>query len=268
MADNMNVVEEIVKNKKKTLTELKKTKSTSQIRKEAIDYVSTKNNKFRFQEILKDKNSTKLIAEYKPASPSQGDISTLKPEDVIPLYDKNNVDMISVLTEESYFKSNLNNFKKATTLTEKPILRKDFVIDKYMLYEAAANNASAALLITGVCPDIEDYLNTCYDLGLDAIVECHTLDDIEQVVDYNPKIIGVNNRNFNDLSINLETTKNLREYVPNYLISESGVKTLNDAEKLKSYGADALLIGTSLLKNNNDTEIVEFINKLDNILKS
>lgn len=263
----MNVISDIIKNKKETLEKSKNKKSLNDIKKEAQDIVSTKTNVFRFQEKLKDNNSTKLIAEYKPASPSQGNISKLTPNDIIPLYDKNNVDMISVLTEESYFKSNLENFIKATELTNKPLLRKDFVIDKYMLYEAAINNASAVLLITGTCPDIEEYLNITHDLGLDAIVECHTIDDIESVVDYDPKIIGINNRNLDDFSIDLNTTKELREYVPNYLISESGVKTVEDAELLKSYGADAILIGTSILKNNDEKGIEKFINNLSKVLK-
>lgn len=259
---NMNVISEIVKNKKSTLAKTKENKSLKTIKKEAYDYASTKNNSFRFQEKLKENKSTKLITEYKPASPSQGDISKLKVEDVIPLYDENKVDMISVLTEESYFKSNLDNFIKATHLTNKPLLRKDFVVDEYMIYEACINNASAVLLITGICPDIEGCLNICGDLGLDAIVECHTLEDIQSVENYNPPIIGINNRNLNDLTINLETTKELKEYVPNYLISESGVKTLEDAKLLKEYGADAILIGTSILKNNQKKAIEEYINKL------
>lgn len=263
----MNVINEIITNKKITVKKTKEKKSLADIKTEALDMVSTKSNFFRFQEKLKDESSTKLIAEYKPASPSQGDISKFKVEDVIPLYDENNVDMISVLTEELYFKSNIENFIKATSLTKKPLLRKDFVIDEYMIYEAAVNNASAVLLITGICPDIEEYLNICNNLGLDAIVECHSIEDIKSVEEYDPKIIGVNNRNLNNFTIDLETTRKLKEYVPNYLISESGIKTIEDAKKIKEYGADAVLIGTSILQNNKKKGIGEFINDLNKVLK-
>lgn len=262
----MNVIDRIIENKKVTLTQTKKQKPLEKLKEEAIDIVSTKTKLFRFQEKLKNK-TTQLITEYKPASPSQGNISTLKAEDVIPIYDKNNVDMMSILTEETYFKSNLKNFNIANNLTNKPLLRKDFIIDEYMIYEAAVNNASGILLISGICPNIEEYLNISRNLGLDAVVECHTLEDIESVVDYNPEIIGINNRNLDDFTINLKTTKELKKYVPNYLISESGVKTIEDAKKLKEYGADGILIGTSILQNNTEKEIEKFIENLINVLK-
>lgn len=263
----MNVIEKIVENKKQSLTKNKKNKPLDEIKREANDFISTKTKKFRFQEKLKDKKTTKLIAEYKPASPSKGNISPLKVEDVIEIYEKYPVDMISVLTEELYFNSNIENFIKANEMTSKPLLRKDFVIDEYMIYESALNNASCILLINGVCPDIEEYINISEDLGLDSIIECHNLDDINQVIDLNPKIIGINNRNLSNLTVNLETTKKLKKYVPNYLISESGVENIEDAKLLKSYGADAILIGTSILKDKNQKEIGIYINQLSSTLK-
>lgn len=265
--DKMNVVEKIITNKKKIIAKQKKHKPLNNIRKEATDYISTKNNKFLFEKKIKENNTTKLIAEFKPASPSQGKISNLTPEEIIPLYESNPVDMISVLTEESYFKSNITNFQKARKITTKPLLRKDFVIDKYMLYESALNDANCVLLINGVCPNIEEYLNITKNLGLNAIIECHSLEDIEEVVDLNPKIIGINNRNLSTLEVDLDTTKELREYVPNYLISESGVQNVEDAALLKSYGADAILIGTSILKGKNKDNIKDYLTQISQTLK-
>ena len=262
----MNVIEQIIKNKKNMLEKIKQKKNLSQIKREAFDYRDSMDEKFRFQSVLKKDKTTKLICEYKPASPSQGNISDLDVNEVIKIYDESPVDMISIITEESYFKSNFRNFQLANENTNKALLRKDFVIDEYMIYEAAANNASCILLIEGICPDIEKYLNITTDLGIDAIVECHSRDDLENVVDLNPQIIGVNNRNLKDLTINLETTKHLREYVPNYMISESGVNNLNDARLLKSYNADALLIGTSILRENNPPSIKSYIQKLHDVL--
>ena len=207
-----------------------------------------------------------MICEYKVASPSKGHISNLNIKDVIDVYDKSPVDMISILTEESYFNSNLKNLKDAKKYTQKPLLRKDFFIDEYMIYEAAINNASCILLIEGVCPDIEKYLNISYELGLDAIVECHSITDISNVEKYNPPIIGVNNRNLNDFTIDLETTKKLKEYVPNYMISESGVTCSEDAGLLRSYGADGILIGSSILENNDKEKIELYINDLKKAL--
>ncbi len=264
----MDVINNIINNKKKSLEISKNKLPLEKIKKEVIDKQSTNDKKFRFQEVLKDNSYTKLITEFKPASPSMGDISHMDIKDVISIYDKENVDMISILTEESYFKSNLENFKKATKITNKPLLRKDFVIDEYMIYEAVNNNASCVLLISNICPDIEEYLGLCNDLKIDALVECHTKEEVEKAGDYGSKIIGINNRNLNDFTINLETTKNLRKYVKGYLISESGVKTPEDAKLLKSYGADAILIGTSVLNNENKTDIEKYINELTKVLKN
>lgn len=262
----MNVIGDIIKNKKKILEKKKEKKNLSQMKREAFDYRESMDKKFRFQVILKKDKTTKLICEYKPASPSKGDISNLSVEEVIKIYDESPVDMISVITEESYFKSNFRNFQIANENTEKALLRKDFTMDEYMIYEAAANNASCILLIEGVCPDMEKYLNITYELGIDAIVECHSKEDLDNVVDLNPPIIGVNNRNLNDLSINLDMTKYLRDYVPNYMISESGVNSLDDARLLKSYNADALLIGTSILRKNNPSSIKSYIQQLHDVL--
>lgn len=263
----MTVIEKIVDNKRKILMQEKNKKSLDEIKKEAEDFVSTKTKKFRFQEILKNNKTTKLIAEFKPASPSKGDISSLNVEDIIQIYEKNPVDMISVLTEQLYFKSSIENFKKANMLTSKPLLRKDFVVEEYMIYESALNNASCILLINGICPDMEEYINISENLGMDCIIECHDIEDIKEVIDLNPRIIGINNRNLTNLTVDLKTTERLREYVPNYLISESGVESIEDAKVLKSYGADAILIGTSILKDKDKNEIADYINSLSLTLK-
>lgn len=262
----MNVIKEITENKRANLENMKRKKSLSHIKKEAYDFRESRDDKYRFQSILKKDKRTKLICEYKPASPSKGNISSLSVDEVIKIYDENPVDMISIITEESYFKSNFKNFLTAQKYTNKALLRKDFVIDEYMIYEAALNNASCILLIEGICPDMEKYLNITVELGIDAVVECHSMDDLRNIVDLNPPIIGVNNRNLNDLTINLDTTKILREYVPNYMISESGVKDVRDAKLLKSYKADALLIGTSILENNNQSLIKSYIRQLHDVL--
>ncbi|MCI5867164.1 MAG: indole-3-glycerol-phosphate synthase [Methanosphaera sp.] len=264
----MTVVSEIVKNKKIQVAKDKEKKSSNIIKKIATDIASTRSENFRFQEKLKDKTSTKLISEFKPASPSKGDISSLSIENVIGIYDEYDADMISILTEESFFKGSIDNLSRAVGLTDKPILRKDFFIDEYMIYQAVAHGASAVLLINGVCPDMEGYLNLCADLGVDAIVECHTKQDLDDVIDLDPKIIGVNNRNFTDLSIDLNTTKQLAKYIPNYMISESGVRSTDDAKLLKSYGADALLIGTAILESNSEDKIGRFIKQLKETLKN
>lgn len=261
----MNKIQEIINNKINIVEESKKKITAEEIKKMAFDYRSTFSSRYEFQDILKEKRCN-LICEYKVASPSRGHISNLSLEEIIRIYEKAPVDAISILTENLYFNSNLNNLKEAKKYTSKALLRKDFFIDEYMIYEAALNDASCILLIEGICPDIENYLNISYELGMDAIVECHSINDVLNIEEYNPPIIGVNNRNLNDFSINLETTKKLREYIANYMISESGVNDADDAEKLKNYGADGILIGSSILESNDKEIISSYINKLHMVL--
>ncbi|MDO5825703.1 MAG: indole-3-glycerol-phosphate synthase TrpC [Methanosphaera sp. rholeuAM130] len=262
----MNKVEEIIKNKRTIIENKKKNISTEDLKRKACDFKSTNSIKYEFQDKLKE-DGCSLICEYKVASPSKGHISNLSLEEIIRIYDKCPVDAISILTENLYFNSNLKNLKNAKKFTSKPLLRKDFFIDEYMIYEAALNDASCVLLIEGITPDIEEYLNITYELGMDAIVECHSIEDLLNVEKYNPQIIGVNNRNLKDFTINLETTKELKEFIPNYMISESGVKNIRDAQTLKSYGADGVLIGSSILESNNKEVIESYLNDLNHVLK-
>jgi indole-3-glycerol phosphate synthase len=176
--------------------------------------------------------------------------------------------MISCLTEESYFKSNLSNLKRAVETTNKPILRKDFFIDEYMIYEAALAGASCILLISNICPDMEKYMGVAHDLGLDTLVECHTKEEIESANDLNAQIIGINNRDLSNFTIDFNTTKELGQYVNSYLVSESGVNTVDDGRILKSYGADALLIGTALLRNKSVEETRKFVDDLVGVLRN
>ncbi len=263
----MNKVEEIIVNNKKIVEESKKKIPTEILKNNAFDYRSTVSSKYDFQDML-NKNRCSLICEYKVASPSRGHISNLSLEDIIGIYEKTPVDAISILTENLYFNSNLKNLKEAKKYTSKALLRKDFIIDEYMIYEAAVNDASCVLLIEGICPDIEGYLNICHELGMDAIVECHSIRDILNIEEYNPPIIGVNNRNLKDFSINLETTKKLKEYVPNYMISESGVNNTDNAKQLKDYGADGILIGSSVLESNDKEIISSYIRNLRRALEN
>lgn len=264
----MNVIDNIVQNKFEQLIIKKDEKSLETIKKEAMDKVSTKKSHV-FYDKLRKGNNTKLIAEYKPASPSQGKINDTDVKTVINNYANEEVDLISVLTEETYFNSCLENLVKAKQITSIPILRKDFLIDEYMIYESALYGADCILLINNIYSDIEKGLEICNNLGIDAIVECHTLDDLLSIKDFGAKIIGINNRNLENFSVNLETTKKLHEFIPDdvYCVSESGVKTSADAYTLKEYGANALLIGTSLLKKKGTSEQSKFIQELKRILK-
>ncbi len=196
-------------------------------------------------------NDVSVICEYKPASPSRGDISNLMVEDVVPLYDKGGASAISVLTEETFFKSCIKNLRIASKVSKLPILRKDFIMDEYQIYEARSCGASAVLLMVDVYKDLRFGIDLCHYLEMDALVECKNREEIEIAKKAGAKIIGINNRSFKDFSIDFKRTEKLVKYIPEniLLVSESGVKNVKDIKLLGSYGADAVLVGSSIMES-------------------
>ncbi len=192
-----------------------------------------------------------IICEYKPASPSMGHISSLKVEDIVPQFESGGASAASILTETSYFNSSIENLKIACKISKLPLLRKDFILDEYQIYESRASGASAVLLMADVYPNLAEGIQLTNYLGMDALVECKNQEEIEKALDAGAEIIGINNRDFTDFTINLNRTRELAEFVPSNvtLVSESGVKTASDVELLASFGADAILIGTSVMKS-------------------
>lgn len=211
-----------------------------------------------FKKSLLTDEDVSVICEYKPASPSLGEISNLMVGDVIPEFEKGNANAVSVLTEESFFNSHIDNLKLACRITNLPLLRKDFIMDPYQIYESRAYGASSVLLMADIYPNIKDGIELCNYLGMHALVECKNKKEIEMAIKSDAEIIGINNRNFEDFSIDFERTKKMAKLVPPNiaLVSESGVKNTNDARKLASYGVDALLVGTGIMSSDNIHEKV------------
>ncbi len=205
------------------------------------------------------KSGLSCICEIKKASPSKGLIRPdFHPVELAKEYQKAGADCISCLTEEHYFQGNseyLKNIAKAVTI---PILRKDFIIDAYQIYEAKYLGASAILLIAAVLEysRLKAYFDLAHELGLDCLVEVHTREEFETVQKLNPKLIGVNNRNLKTFEVNLSTTAELASFrQPNQLfVSESGIKTNQDMKTVQKLGADAVLIGETLMRSQNITE--------------
>ena len=212
-----------------------------------------------FKKALTNTNDISVICEYKPASPSKGDISNLLVEDVVPIYDKGGASAISVLTEQTFFKSSIKNLRIASKVSKLPLLRKDFVMDEYQIYEARSCGASAVLLMAGIYKDLRFGIDLCHYLEMDALVECKNREEIEMAVKAGAEIIGINNRDFSDFSIDFKRTEKLAKYIPEnkVLVSESGVKNSEDVKLLGSYGADAVLIGSTIMESNNMLEIVQ-----------
>ncbi|RLK63441.1 indole-3-glycerol phosphate synthase TrpC [Atopobacter sp. AH10] len=209
-----------------------------------------------------------VIAECKKASPSKGLIAPDFPYLAIAkAYEKAGADAVSVLTEPQYFKGCNDYLKEISQAITIPCLRKDFVVDPYMIYEAKVLGASAVLLIASLHTpkELEDNLNLCQDLGLSPLVEVHQKEEIAMVNDLNAPIIGINNRNLANFEVDLETTKKLRDLLsPNALfVAESGIHTRMDVLAMEAIGADAILVGESLMRAKDKTAQLRALKGLD-----
>lgn len=163
------------------------------------------------------------------------------------------VDAISCLTEEDHFLGNVDYFKQIREISGLPMIRKDFIIDPYQIFEAKVIGADCILLIASILTDreLKLFYELAYDLGMDALVEVHDEQEMMRAVGLDAAIIGVNNRNLKDFSIDLNTTKRLAQMAPDgtLLVSESGVSEDRDVAFLKDVGVDALLIGTVFMES-------------------
>lgn len=210
-----------------------------------------------------------VICEFKPASPSKGHISNLKIQDALGVFNDAGANAVSILTEENYFNGSLENLEIAQKITELPILRKDFIMDEYQIYEAKLAGASAVLLMNNVYPDINGGISLCDELELGYIVECKNREDIRHSLAAGAEVIGVNNRNFQDFSMDLKTTQKLSNFVPSdvVLVSESGVQGPEDAKRLAGYGADAILVGSAIMGANNTEDMYKAANSIISSVK-
>lgn len=209
-------------------------------------------NNFEFEKAL-GKSGMSFICECKKASPSKGLIAPDFPYLKIATdYEAAGTDCISVLTEPKWFLGNDKYLSEIASKVSIPCLRKDFTVDEYMIYEAKLLGASAVLLICSILPEekIRKYIEICDTLGLSALVETHNENEVKTAISAGARIIGVNNRNLNDFTVDTENSRRLRELVPSDIlfVSESGVKTANDIKQISNLGADAVLVGEALMR--------------------
>lgn len=207
---------------------------------------------FAFEKALR-KESISFICECKKASPSKGLIAPEFPYvKIAKEYEAAGADCISVLTEPKWFLGRDEYLKEITDNVSIPCLRKDFTVDAYMIYEAKLLGASAVLLICSILKkeQIREYLGICDELGLSALVEAHDEAEVEMALNAGAKIIGVNNRNLKDFSVDTKNSRRLRKLIPRQVlfVAESGVKTPEDVRSLYEIGADAVLIGETLMR--------------------
>lgn len=207
---------------------------------------------FAFEKAL-GKPGLSFICECKQASPSKGLIAPDFPYlQIAAEYEAAGADGISVLTEPKWFLGKDKYLQEIAEQVSVPCLRKDFTVDAYMIYEAKLLGASAVLLICSILgeEEIRDFIALCDRLGLSALVEAHDEGEVETALRAGARMIGVNNRNLKDFSVDTENSRRLREQIPPdvLFVSESGVKTAWDVERLREIGADAVLVGETLMR--------------------
>lgn len=221
----------------------------AQLKQQAL---SAPKGDFAFEKALK-KPGMAFICECKKASPSKGLIAPDFPYvQIAKAYEAAGADCISVLTEPKWFLGSDAYLKEIADAVSIPCLRKDFVVDEYMIYEAKMLGAAAVLLICSILSEeaIKVYIAICDNLGLSALVEAHDKEEVAMALRAGARIIGVNNRNLKDFSVDTDNSRKLRTLIPHEVlfVSESGVKTATDVAALDAIGADAVLIGETLMK--------------------
>ena len=219
------------------------------IRREAL---LLPNGDFPFERALSG-DDLAFICECKRASPSKGMIAPEFPYlDIAKDYEVAGAEAISVLTEPKWFLGSDDYLREIAASVAIPCLRKDFTVDEYMLYQAKLLGASAALLICAILDGAElmDYIQICDGLGLSALVEAHDEAEVEMALKAGAKIIGVNNRNLKDFTVDTGNSRRLRAMIPRNIlfVSESGVKDAADVQAARAMGADAVLVGEALMR--------------------
>ncbi|MFH1492397.1 MAG: indole-3-glycerol phosphate synthase TrpC [Candidatus Omnitrophota bacterium] len=240
----MDILSNIIKNKRIEISKAKKRRSLTSLRYRARPR--------DFKKAIAKRNKLCVIAEVKKASPSAGIIrSNFNPVQLALQLEKAGADALSVLTDRKFFKGHLSYISKIKAKVKLPILRKDFIIDEYQVYESRAFGADAILLIARILT--QKRLKILYDLaeklGMDCVVEVFSKSDLKKALAIKPRIIGINNRNLKTFRIDLKTTPRLMKLIPKgkLVVSESGIKRNSDISNLKKAGIDAVLIGEAFM---------------------
>lgn len=251
----MNILTKIVDIKKDEVNKLKKDFSKSAIKDIMI-------NELSFYKALTNKKNINLIAEIKKGSPSKGIIRpNFNYKEIAHEYIKGGADAISVLTDENFFMGNIKYLEEIATFKQVPILRKDFIIDEVQIYQAKKSGADAILLICEILDinQISEFTSLAKELGLDVLLELHSAKQLEKI-DFNlNRIIGINNRNLETFEVNLKTTEEIKNYIPENIIivSESGITVKGDIDYLKKQKINAVLVGEYFMRKENICESVK-----------
>jgi len=245
----MNILDEIVLKTKSKLEEKKQRLSLEELSSK-IDFENLKETNFK--KSLQNKAEA-IIAEIKKASPSAGIISdNFDPVSKSKEYESFGASALSILTEEDYFLGNIQYLKDVKATTSLPILRKDFIVDEYQIYESKLIGADCILLIASILNDkeLKNFSETAERLKLDYIIEVHNEEELQRAQHFSNAIIGVNNRNLKTFDVDINNSVELKKIFEgeNIFIAESGIKSKKDIEYLKQHNINVFLIGESLMK--------------------
>jgi len=207
-----------------------------------------------FMRALTQSSEIAVIAEVKKASPSKGIICPdFDPEKIAASYEKGGAEAISVLTDERFFQGSIDYITLVRQAVKLPVIRKDFIIHELQIDQAHNYGADAVLLIAAILEQeqIRDYLQMCAELGMDALVEVHDENELEKSLAAGSKMIGINNRDLRDFTVDLNTTIQLRQEIPGTIpvVSESGIKDHDDIKMLQDHGITAVLVGETLMRS-------------------
>ena len=252
------ILDDIVATQKIRIEHEKKEKNIKVLKQEVLSLPLSE--KFFFEESLKDKDFS-FICEIKKASPSKGIIVEDFPyTNIAKEYEQAGATAISVLTEPNFFKGSDKILKDVADIVNIPILRKDFIIDEYKIYQAKLIGADAILLICAILDEkiLNKFLNIANNLKLSCLVETHNEDEIKMALNSEAKIIGINNRDLKTFRVDIKTSLELQKFIPKnkILISESGIKTVQDIKILKEAGFNGALIGESIMLSKNKKQFL------------
>lgn len=248
----MTILDQLAEHARYRVAVDKEKVSLDEVKELALQIRKEQSASFVFEQALRGADLG-FICECKKASPSKG---LIEPDfhylQIAKEYELAGADCISVLTEPKWFLGSDEYLKEIASTVSIPCLRKDFTVDEYQIYQAKLLGASAVLLICSILSEkqIGTYLEVCDKLGLSALVEAHDEEEAKTAVRAGARIIGVNNRNLKDFTVDTENSRRLRELIPSDIlfVSESGVKTAEDIEEIRLMGANAVLIGETLMR--------------------
>lgn len=245
----MHILDKIVEIKKAQIEEEKK-----HISLQDMIELSKEEREIRDFEAALSGSDMAVISEVKKASPSKGVIKEdFDPVETAKFYEASNFDAISVLTEKEYFLGDDKYIEMVRAVTTKPVLRKDFIVDEYQIYQSKVIGADAILLIARILKGkLKSYYDLAKSLGLHVLVEVHEEDELKEAIESGAKIIGVNNRNLETFDVDLKQTEKIIKLLPpgKIVVSESGIRNSEDVDYLKSIGASAVLVGETLMRGN------------------